>query len=54
MPQKACERCFCHVMVFAFLFEMSQNRRIGSFSILKLITFSESNRKNGAFQLKIT
>ena len=32
MPQKACERWFCHVMAFAFYIEMPQNRRI-SFSV---------------------
>ena len=32
MPQKAYERWFCHVMAFAFYFEMPQNRRI-SFSV---------------------
>ena len=32
MPQKACERGFCHVMAFSQSFEMPQNRRI-SFSV---------------------
>ena len=32
MPKKACERWFCHVIAFAYLFEMPQNRRI-SFSV---------------------
>ena len=27
MPQKACERWFCHVMAFVHLFEMPQNRK---------------------------
>ena len=32
MPQKLCERGFCHVMEFSQFFEMPQNRRI-SFSV---------------------
>ena len=32
MPQKACERGFCHVIAFSQFFEMPQNRRI-SFSV---------------------
>ena len=37
MPQKACERGFCHVIAFSQFFEMPQNR-------------DSENRKNGAFQ----
>ena len=33
MPQKACERGFCHVTAFSQFFEMPQNRRI-SFSFI--------------------
>ena len=32
MPQKACERGFCHVIAFSQFFEMPQNRRT-SFSV---------------------
>ena len=35
MPQKSCERCTFHVIVFSYFFEMPQNRRI-SFSRLNL------------------
>ena len=38
MTQKACEGGFCHVMTFAFIFEMSQNRRI-SISVLFLFEY---------------
>ena len=36
MPQKACERWFCHVIAFAIFFEMPKNRTI-SFSVLFLL-----------------
>ena len=31
MPQKACERCIFHVIVFSLFFEIPQNRRISLF-----------------------
>ena len=40
MPQKACERGFCHVTAISQFFEMPQNRS----------PFSESDRKNGVFR----
>ena len=43
MPQKACERGFCHVIAFSQFFEMPQNRRI-SFSVPFL--FLNSSRVN--------
>ena len=35
MPQKACERGFCHVIAFSQFFEMPHNRRI-SFAFEKI------------------
>ena len=63
MPQKACERGFFHVIAFSKFFEMPQNPII-LFSVpfcfkidhvlifcnAPLFPFSESDRKNGAFQ----
>ena len=64
MTQKACEGGFCHVMTFAFIFEMSQNRRI-SISVLfpfhTLVVFflviphfQSLTIESGAFRGKIT
>ena len=67
MPQKACERGFFHVIAFSKFFEMPQNPII-LFSVpfcfkidhvlifcnAPLFPFSESDRKNGAFQKILT
>ena len=41
MPQKVCGGCILHVMAFAFVFKMPQNRTLfifGDFPVLKLVT----------------
>ena len=47
MPQKVCGGDILHVMAYAFVFEMPQNRTY-LFSVLS--PFSESDGQNGAFQ----
>jgi len=37
MPQKACERGFCHVTAFEFFFEMLQSRTFSRFKIIQVI-----------------
>ena len=51
MPQKVCEGGIFHVRAMHIFPEMPQNRTY-SFSVL--FQFSESDRKNGAFQEKRT